>query len=144
MKFKLWIDIKQISFDNEDNWVISYCVHDAIIYKEEFFIPNYNINTYIDEENVCKTQTIKFNKKLDSIIQKLLLPKSNTNYFGVSKLTAWDYYHYTLHIEGFKFAVHPMSMSNTYLRQEFEGTQEEIYEKCLELNTKYISKNNLI
>ena len=73
-----------------------------------------------------------------------MLPKSKTNYFGVNKTVAWDYYHYTVFVGGFTFAVHPISMSNTFLRQEFEGTQEEIYEKCLELNEKWISKNKLL
>ena len=142
MKFKLWIEIKQMSHD--DKWIISYCVHDAHIYKEEFFISGYKVDSYTEDKIIFKKQTFKFNKKLHPIIQKLLLPKSKTNYFGVNKTVAWDYYHYTVFVGGFMFAVHPISMSNTFLRQEFEGTQEEIYEKCLELNEKWISKNKLL
>lgn len=143
MKFSLWIEIHENSLpDNDEFWTIRYTVHDCNIYKEEFFIDSYPIS--FKEESLDKYQTIKFNEKLHKIIQKLLLPKSKTNFYVVNKQTAWDYYHYVLHTGGFVFNVHPVSMSGKFLRQEFIGTQEEIYEKCLELNTKWISKNKLL
>ncbi len=137
LKFKIWIEIQQSS---RQQWTISFCVHDAYIYYEEFFIEGYPIDIRMEEGKEKKSQTFKFNRILLKKIGELLFPNTKGRYIPVKQDVAWDYYHYTFY-EGFRFAVHPVSMSGKFLRQEFEGTQEEIYNKCLHLNRKWISKS---
>jgi len=138
LKFKLWIEIKKSDITN--NWSVSYCIHSATIYNKEFFIEGYPINSYKEDGKTYSSQNFEFNSLLLKKIQKLLLPNSTKNYISVSQDVAWDYYHYCLY-EGFMFNIHPISISNNFFRQEFVGSQAEIYQKCFDLNKKWISKN---
>ncbi len=146
IKFKLWIEIKELEYprktkeDEERDWIVSFCVHSAHIYDEEFFIEGYPVNSYTENGKTFKSQTFNFNKKLLEKIHKLLLPGIKPNYVSMPKKEAWDYYHYTLY-EGFTFNVHPISMTPTFFRQEFVGTQGEIYQKCLDMNKKWVSRH---
>lgn len=138
LKFDMWIEIQKNNFD--DKWSISFCIHPVTIYEENFFIDGYPVDLYVEDEKERSSQTFKFNSKLFKEIQKLLLPNSKKHYLSVPQDVAWDYYHYTCY-EGFMFNVHPVSMTGDYLRQSFIGTQEEVYNKCKQLNEKWISKN---
>lgn len=142
MKFKLWIEIQEQPYQEkikEENrtWVVSYSISETSISDENLFIEGYKIKSYTEDGKTHYYQKFKFNKNLHKVIQELLFPGSNKNYLAMNRDKAWDYYHYTFY-EGFKFNVHPISMGNGFFRQEFEGTQEEILNKCTELNKKWI------
>ena len=126
----------------DEDWYISFCIHNASIYDENFFIENYPIKEYKEEGKIKKSQEFTFNKLLIEKIRNLLLPNRTSKWgIKVNQSTAWNYYHYTLYIGGFTFNVHPVSMGNDFIRQSFKGTQEEIYNKCVELSEKWISKD---
>lgn len=134
MKFKLWITIQKIGVI--DKWSISYIVHNAKIYNSILFVAGYPVDTYVEDNKVYSSQNFVFNKNLHKVIKELLLPGSRKNYISVTKEQAWNYYHFCSH-EKFTFAVHPISIGNNYFRMEFEGTQEEILNKCKDMNDKW-------
>lgn len=134
MKFSIWFEIKETS---EDNWIISMSIHDATIYKDKFFIEGFPIEQYNEKNDIGNKQTIKFNSLLEKEIRKLLL--NGKNYISTTKYKAWDYHHYLFH-SGFKDFVHPISRSKDFLRDGFEGTQEEIYEICMKVYNNYLKK----
>jgi hypothetical protein len=139
MKFKMWVEIKQLI---GDTWVISFCVHDAQIYDPKFFIEGYRINKWQEDGKFWEKQTFKFNPKLFKEIQKLLFPnEKRNNYISLPKQKAWDFHHF-LYYEGFRDAVHPCSRSGDFLRDEFEGTQQEIYQVCLNVHNNWIKPKN--
>lgn len=135
MKFDLWIEIKKS--DYTDNWNVCATVHRYICRDEKFFIEGAPIDVYFEQGKEYKNQTFHFNKLLLKEILKLLFPGNGKNLLNIDRQKAWDYYHYTLY-EGFTFNVHPISISNTFFRQSFKGTQEEIYQKCLDINKKWL------
>lgn len=144
LKFDITVEIQEVEYlhkkGEEPKWMVSFHIPDCHIHNKEFFIDGYHIVKYVEEKKPYEMQVVRFNDLLKKKIERLLLPKSKAHYFNVSRNVAWDYYHYTSYL-GFRFNVHPCSMGHNFLRQTFTGTQEEIYNKCLELNQKWISKN---
>lgn len=147
MKFKLWVEIQKLSYqdkntdEHNEKWSISFCIHESTIYKKELFIQGYPISNYKEDNKIFEYQKFIFNGILRNKIKELLLPTAKSSSLLVKRGTAWDYYHYTLYVKDFIYNIHPISMGNGFIRQEFEGTQEEIYEKCLLLNKNWISKD---
>lgn len=138
LKFELSIQIQQHKHD--ENWSINVIIHDTTIYDKKFFIDNYPISSCYEEGIKLEYQQFYFNQSLMKDIFSLLLD-SKKNYRTVDSLNAIDYYHF-LSYEGFSFNVHPVSMSRDFLRMQFIGTQEEIYNKCKHLNDRWIKRWN--
>lgn len=136
MNFKLWIEIQKSA---SEKWYINAHVYDHTCYDEKFFIEGAPHKTEITSEGTFHSQTIKFNPLLLKEIKLLLFPDNGKGLSGLTEQQAWDFYHYTVY-EKFTFNVHPISISSNFFRQEFEGTQEEIYEVCKRLNEKWIKR----
>jgi hypothetical protein len=139
MNFKLNITIQKNNFFlTENRWQINVSVGETRIHDEKFFVEGVETKSYTEDKKKHSYQTFRFNKKLFAEIQELLFPGSNKNYVSAEQEVAWDYYHYCSY-ENLSFNVHPVSISADFFRFEFEGSQEAIYEKCLDINKNWTS-----